>query len=112
MARYCTNPPHVCQRILLLMLLMMCEVWMLRLLERFRPPPQLPLVAGHLKLICTIVNVFLPLKVLETAPSSLCHSSSLALVTLLDVRQLLHLALMMVQPPLKLMMLMIQVVEE
>ena len=86
--------------------------------EEVPGPPQLLLVAGHRKLICTIANVFLPLKLLETAPSSLRHSFSLALVTLLDLRQYLHLALMtlwstrhVVQPALKLMMLMIQVVE-
>ena len=45
------------------------------------------LVAGHLKLICTIANVSLPLEVLERAPSSLCHNSSLGMGTLLGLRK-------------------------
>ena len=76
------------------MLLLMCQVWLLLLLRRFRPTFQLPLAAGDLKSICKIVDVFLPLKVFETVPSSLRHSSLLALVTLLSVRQLFHLTLM------------------
>ena len=50
------------------------------------PASSLAPLAGHLKLICTIANVFLPLKVLETTPLSLRHSSSLTLVTLLGLR--------------------------
>ena len=76
------------------MLLLMCQVWLLLLLRRFRPTLQLPLVAGDLKSICKIVDVFLPLKVFETVPSSLRHSSLLALVTLLSVKQLFYLTLM------------------
>ena len=68
------------------MLLLMCQVWLLLLLRRFRPTFQLPLVAGDLKSICKIVDVFLPLKVLETLPWSLRHSSLLALVTLPSVK--------------------------
>ena len=45
------------QPMLLLTLLPMCQVWMLRLLRRFWPPLQLPLLAGHLKLICTIAKI-------------------------------------------------------
>ena len=92
-ARDCTTPPPppmsgaLPQPILLLMLLPMCQVYMLRLLRRFRPFLQLPLVAGDLKLICTIANVSLALKVLESVPSSLHHNSCLALVTLLDLRR-------------------------
>ena len=64
-----------------------CEVEMLRLLRRFRPFLQLPLVAEDLKLFCTLVNVSLALRVLETVPLSLHHNSSLALVTLLSLRR-------------------------
>ena len=52
------------------MLLLMCHVWMLLLLRRFRPPLQPALVAGDLKSICKILDVFLTLKVLKTVPSS------------------------------------------
>ena len=75
------------QPMLLLMFLLMCRVMMLLLLRRFRPPLQPQLVAGDLKSICKIVDVVLPLKVLEIVLSSLRHSCFLALVTLLGVKQ-------------------------
>ena len=59
------------QPMLLRMLLLMCHVWMRLLLRRFRPPLQLPLVAGDRKSICTIVNVFLLLKVHRLYATSL-----------------------------------------